>query len=304
MSDRPSLRSSIPIAANGARGKIAGVNRFAQLARLAHALPFVLALEGASGTCASAAPAASAPPPSPSAAASGAAVGDDAAALARLDWLYQRRDDPATFAEAHRLAGAAITKAPSSYEVLWRAARETFSETDQPNRSADERSRLGKAAYDLALRAIAANPNRVEGHYWATLGIGRHAETMGVMRALANGIEGKFTGPLERATALDVRYDHGNIPVVWAAYYLELPWPKRDRAKAAAKLRQALEINPASLRARLYQARLALSEDHPAEARALLDGIAAARVGRYDPPEERAVKKEAAELAATVPRSP
>jgi len=304
MSDRPSLRSSIPIAANGARGKIAGVNRFAQLARLAHALLFVLALEGASGTCASAAPAASAPPPSPSAAASGAAVGDDAAALARLDWLYQRREDPATFEEAHRLAVAAVTKAPSSYEVLWRAARETFSETDQPSRSADERSRLGKAAHDLAARAIAVNPNGVEGHYWAALGIGRHAETMGVVRALANGIEGKFTRPLERATALDVRYDHGNIPVVWAAYYLELPWPKRDRAKAAAKLRQALEINPANLRARLYQARLALSQDQPAEARAILDGIAAAPVGRYDPPEERAVKKEAAELAATVPRSP
>jgi hypothetical protein len=191
-----------------------------------------------------------------------------------------------------------------SYEALWRAARETFSETDQPHRSADERSRLGKAAYDLAERAIAVNPNGVAGYYWATLGIGRHAETMGVVRALANGIEGKFLRPLERATALDVRYDHGNIPVVWAAYYLELPWPKRDRAKAAAKLRQALEINPANLRARLYQAQLALAEDHPADARALLDGIAAALVGRYDAPEERAVKKEAAALAATVPRAP
>ena len=51
---------------------------------------------------------------------------------------------------------------------------------------------------------------------------------MGVLRALANGIESKFRQPLERATAIDVRYDHGSIPVVWAAYYLELPWPKRD----------------------------------------------------------------------------
>jgi tetratricopeptide (TPR) repeat protein len=246
------------------------------------------------------------PAPSPPPASSGPApvARDGATALSRLDWLYQRRDDPATFAEAHRLASEAVAAAPMSYEALWRAARETFSETDQPHRSPDERSRLGKAAYDLAERAIAVNPNGVAGYYWATLGIGRHAETMGVVRALANGIEGKFVRPLERATALDVRYDHGNIPVVWAAYYLELPWPKRDRAKAAAKLRQALEINPANLRARLYQAQLALAEDRPADARALLDGIAAAPVGRYDAPEERAVKKEAAALAATVPRAP
>ena len=261
------------------------------------ALLGVLAVDGGRPTLA--------PSPAPAMSdASRAARGDPADPLSRLDWLYQRRDDPGTFAEAHRLATAAVAAAPSSYEALWRAARETFSETDQPDRSADERSRLGKAAYDLAERAIAANPNGVAGYYWATLGIGRHAETMGVMRALANGIEGKFLRPLERATALDVRYDHGNIPVVWAAYYLELPWPKRDRAKAAAQLRQALEINPANLRARLYQARLALAEDHPAEARALLDRIAAAPIGRYDAPEERAVKKEGAALAATLAQSP
>ncbi len=119
-----------------------------------------------------------------------------------------------------------------------------------------------------------------------------------MVRALANGIEGKFKRPLERATALDVRYDHGNIPVVWAAYYLELPWPKRDRARAARELQRALRINPANLRARLYQARIAIDEDRPAEAKALLAEIAAAPVGRYDPPDERRVKKEAAALGA------
>jgi hypothetical protein len=146
----------------------------------------------------------------------------------------------------------------------------------------------------------AANPNGVEGYYWAALGIGSYAEGMGVVRALANGIQGKFLRPLERATALDERYDHGSIPAVWAAYYLELPWPKRDRDKAAEQCRRALAINPANLRARFYLARIANDENRPAEARALLAEIAAAPVGRYDPPEERRVKKEAAELAAKV----
>jgi hypothetical protein len=220
--------------------------------------------------------------------------------LARLDGLHARRDDRAAVAEAQRLAGAALAESPGDYGVLWRAARATFDESEETDRSTDERSRLGKQAYDLAERAIAANPNDVAGQYWAALSIGRYAEGIGVLRALASGIEDKFKRPLERATALDSRYDHGNIPVVWAAYYLELPWPKRDRAKAARELQRALAINPANLRARLYQARIAADEGRPAEAKALLGGIAAAPVGRYDAPEERRVKAEAAALSATI----
>jgi hypothetical protein len=220
--------------------------------------------------------------------------------VARLDALHARRDDPAALAEARRVAASALALAPGDYGVLWRASRVAFTESDQPGRPTDQRSRLGKQAYDLAERAIAAGANGVEGHYWAALGIGSYAEGMGVLRALANGIEGKFRRPLERATALDESYDHGSIPVVWAAYYLELPWPKRDRGKAAEELRRALAINPANLRARLYQSRIAADEDHPAVAKALLAEIAAAPVGRYDPPEERRVKQEATTLAATI----
>ena len=231
-----------------------------------------------------------------------AAAGGPAAGglLARLDSLHQRRDDPAALGEAHRLADAAVAATPTDYEVLWRAARVRFTESDRPTCSEDERSRLGKEAYDLAERAIAANPNDVAGHYWAALSIGSAAAGMSVLRALASGIEGKFKRPLERATALDVRYDHGTIPVIWAAYYLELPWPKRDRAKAAQELKRALEINPANLRARFYQARIAADEGRAAEAKALLAAIASATVGSYDPPEERRVQREAAEMAKTL----
>lgn len=234
----------------------------------------------------------------PAASAGNPDVGMTAEWLARLDQLHQRRDDPAARREAQRVVSAALAAAPADYEVLWRAARARFTDSDLPTRSPEERSRLGKEAYDLAERAIAANPDGVAGHYWAALGIGSYAEGMGVLRALANGIEGKFKRPLERATALDLTYDHGNIPAIWAAYYLELPWPKRDRARAAQEAQRALTINPANLRARLYLARIAADEGRPAEASALLAAIAAAPVGRYDPPEERRVKAEAAALAA------
>ncbi|HVR63923.1 MAG TPA: hypothetical protein VMU50_18605, partial [Polyangia bacterium] len=208
---------------------------------------------------------------------------------------------PAARAEARRIADAAVAEAPGDYGVLWRAARVAFSESDDPARAKDQRARLGKQGYDLALRAIAANPDGVAGHYWAALSIGSYADQIGVLTALANGVESKFKRPLERAAQLDITYDHGSIPVVWAAYYIEAPWPRRDRAKAAAELRRALGINPANLRARLYQARIAVDEDRPGDARALLREIAAAPADRYDPPEERRVQREAAALAAKLP---
>jgi tetratricopeptide (TPR) repeat protein len=223
-----------------------------------------------------------------------------AAGMARLDALHARRDQPGAIAEARRIADGAISAAPADYGVLWRAARAAFDDSDDLGRSPDERSRIAKQAYDLAERAIAINPNDAAAQYWAALAIGNYAESMGVVRALANGIEGKFKRPLERATALDERYDYGNVPVVWAAYYLELPWPKRDRARAARELEHALAINPANLRARYYKARIAVDEGRPAEAKALLAEIAAAPVGRYDAPDERRVKQDAAKLAASL----
>jgi hypothetical protein len=221
-----------------------------------------------------------------------------AGAVATLDALHARRDDPGALRQARRLADEAVAHAPNDYGTLWRAARVLWTESDDKRRPESDRSALAKQAYDLAQRAIAVNPNDAAAQYWAALSIGNYGATMGVLRALTNGIEGKFKRPLERATALDVTFDHGAIPVVWAAYYLELPWPKRDRGKAAQELKQALQINPDNLRARLYQARIAADEGHKDEARALLAAIAAAPVGRYDAPEERAVKREAAAMAA------
>jgi tetratricopeptide (TPR) repeat protein len=226
------------------------------------------------------------------------ATGKAEGTWARLDRLHERRDQPAALEEARALADAALVAAPTDAELLWRAARVTFTQSEEPTRAPAERSQLGKLAWDLAERAIAIDPRSAGGHYWAALAIGSYAEGIGILTALATGIEGKFKGHLQRATELDPGYDHGNIPVVWAAYHLEVPWPKRDRKQAEVDLQQALRINPDSLRARLYLARVLFDTGRPAEARTRLGEIASAPIGRYDAPEERRVKREATELGA------
>ena len=59
---------------------------------------------------------------------------------------------------------------------------------------------------------------------------------------------------VKRAEELDGHYQQGGIPTAWGRFYDKLPWPKRDRKKAQQYEREAMKINPASLRARVFLA--------------------------------------------------
>lgn len=240
------------------------------------------------------------PPAAPVPATPPAAVADSAVAapatapiptlVARLDDLHRRRDDRAAWAEEQRLVQTALQRAPQNYGVLWRAARFYFWLSDDPGQSNDQRSKYGKEGWDLAERAVAVNPNDVAGHYWAAVCMGNYALGLGVVKALAKGMEGKFREQLGRAEKLNYSYQHGAVEIAWGRFFDKLPWPKRDRKKAEEHLRRAIQINPYSLRARVYLAASYLDDDRAPEAKRLLDEVAGAPGNRYDPPEERRAK--------------
>ena len=221
--------------------------------------------------------------------------------LERIDELHKHRDDEKAWAEEQALVKDALARAPQDYGVLWRAARSSFWLADDPGRSGDERSRFGKEGWDLAERAVTSDPNRVEGQYWAAVCMGDYALGLGVVKALAKGMEGKFRARLGRAEQLDRRYERGAIDTAWGRFFDKLPWPKRDRDEAERHYKRALEVNPLSLRARVYLAGTYLDEDRAAEAKRLLNEVAAApAAGRYDPPEERRAKAIGAGLMPRV----
>jgi hypothetical protein len=221
--------------------------------------------------------------------------------LARVDLLHRRRDERAALAEEHQLVDATVARAGTDYGVLWRAARFYFWLSDDPSVPAEQRSKLGKMGWDLAERAIAANPNQADGYYWAAVNMGNYALGLGVVKALTMGMEAKFKDRLTRAGRLAPAYQYGGVDVAWGRFYEKLPWPKRDRKKAEEHLRLALtQANGANLRARVYLADTLAQNDRAAEAKKLLDGVAAAVPGRYDVPEERRAKALGAGLLAGV----
>jgi tetratricopeptide (TPR) repeat protein len=212
------------------------------------------------------------------------------AALARVDDLHRRRDERAAWNEEQRLVQALLARAPDDYGVLWRAARFYFWASDDPGLAREQRSRWGKDGWDLAEKAIAINPNDVAGYYWAAVCMGNYALGLGVVKALSQGMEGKFRDRLGHAGTLNDGYESGAVETAWGRFYDKLPWPKRDRKKAEEHLRRAMEINPAALRARVYLASSLVDGNRPEEAKRLLDEVAAAQPGKYDAPEERRAK--------------
>jgi tetratricopeptide (TPR) repeat protein len=213
-----------------------------------------------------------------------------AAAESRVEELWSRRDQPGVMAEAKKILDDGLAKWPNEYGLLWRAAYWYLWESDAPGRSNDQKSKIAKQGFDLAERAVAANPNDVHGHFMSATTLGTYALGIGVVKALTQGIEGRFRKQLAEAERFDPKFGFGAIPLTWGRYYAELPWPKRDRKKAEAFYRQAMVVNPANLRARVFLAELYLQMDRAADAKKLLDEVQAAPGNKYDPPEERRAK--------------
>jgi len=207
--------------------------------------------------------------------------------LAQADAAYARRDEPGALDAIREKLGEAERLAPGDYEVLWRQARLQFWISDDPELADKEKSRVGKTGWELAERAIEKDPSRVEGWHHAAAGMGNYSLGIGILKALAQGIEGKFKDRLSHAEKIEPGYEGGAIYTAWGRFWFKLPWPKYDERKSRLNLEEALRRNPDNVRARVYLADLHLEEDRPAEARAELEKAIANPPGRYDAPEER-----------------
>ncbi len=216
--------------------------------------------------------------------------------LAEADALWPERDGPGKMDEMKKKLDEAEKRAPADYGVLWRVSRWYYWVSDDLKLPEEEKSRLGKIGWDYGDKATEANPQGVEGWFYATAGVGNYSLGMGVVKALLKGMEGKFVDRLKRAEQIDPGFDAGAIDVTWGRYYYELPWPKYDGEKCEKWLRKALRKNLKNVRAKVYLAELFIKEDYLSHARKQLEEALAIVPGAYDAPEERRYQVRAREL--------
>ena len=132
-------------------------------------------------------------------------------AIARADADWPTRDQPGKLEAMRASLEAAERAAPDDYGVLWRLSRLYFWLSDDPALSDDEKSKLGKKGWELGDRATAANPKGVEGWFYAAGGMGNYSLGIGILKALGEGIEGKFKDRLSRAEKFDPKFFDGGI---------------------------------------------------------------------------------------------
>jgi tetratricopeptide (TPR) repeat protein len=228
----------------------------------------------------------------------GAEGGDVQTLLVDADALWERRDEPGQLDALRERLEQAERVAPEDYDVLWRLSRLYFWLSDDPALPDEAKSRIGKTSWEYGDRASAANPRRVEGWYFAAVGMGNYSLGIGVLKALAQGIEGKFKERLSRAQAIEAGFFGGGIPNAWGRFYFKLPWPKYDARKSEKWLRESIRVNPSNVRGRVFLAELYEKENRPEDARKLLEEALAHPPGAYDAPEERRAQALARDMVA------
>lgn len=141
----------------------------------------------------------------------------------------------------------------SDFDVNWRIARAYFWWSDWQN-DEDTKVRLGKKGMAYGEKAIAAEPSRVEGHYFYALGVGEYSKGISIIKAITQGMEKKFKKHAEKAIEIDASFDGGGPMNALGRFYYELPWPKRDLKESRKILEKNLESFPNSHRTRYYLA--------------------------------------------------
>jgi len=218
-----------------------------------------------------------------------AASAENSDPLAQVDELYRHRDDPRSTDKADALLAQLLAQRPGDFEVLWRASRAAFWKSDGMPEKTAERAKVAKEAWQLAEKAIKAQPQRIEGHYYAGLSVGSYAIGVGIFRGLREGLEPKFQRHLDAAIKTNLEFENRGALLARARAYAVMPWPKRDLPKAEVMMTQIVERHPVNLRAWLFLAELQLKRENPTQARASLEKVLKGSE-EYDPPEARRVK--------------
>jgi tetratricopeptide (TPR) repeat protein len=205
----------------------------------------------------------------------------------RFDELWKTRDRDSALKEMRKLVDEQLASDPKSFEANWRLA--SLLNWEANGYEGDKKADLGHAAWEAGDRAIQAKPDDVRAQYQAGTGIGLYSEGVGILTALAQGLEGKFRDRMQAALRIDKDHLDGAPQVVWGRYFFKLPWPKRNVDESIRVLMEAVRTHPNNWRAKIYLADSLADDGKTEDARRWVQDVLDAR-GGDDPPEEKRLK--------------
>jgi uncharacterized membrane protein len=213
------------------------------------------------------------------------------------DALYKQRENIASAQQAEQIWAARLAKDPKEFESAWKLAKARY----WLGTHADEKSRKAYLEGGIAAgrAAIAAAPNRPEGHFWVAANMGALAESYGLRQGLK--YRGDIKDELETVLKLDPAFLQGSADRALGRWYYKVPGLfGGSKSNSEAHLRKALTYNPQSSATLYFLAETLIDEGKKDEARAVLQKLKEAPVDPDWAPEDREFKQKGLVLVKTL----
>ncbi len=209
------------------------------------------------------------------------------------DALYADRANLASARRAADIWAAALAADPRDFEAAWKLARADY--WLGGHAPEHERRAFLENGIEAGRKAVAAQPNRAEGHFWSAANMGTLAESYGLRQGL------KYRKPvkqeLETTLRLDPAFQQGSADRALGRWYFRVPGLLGgSRKQAEDHLRASLTYNPNSTASHFFLAELLLDAGRKGEARAELQKVLDAPPDPAWAPEDQDFKEKAKQL--------
>lgn len=188
---------------------------------------------------------------------------------------------------------SALAAGTNDYQWLWRAARIYYYVGDEAGKN--EKMAYFQKGINVALRAVSAEPNAVEGHFWLAANYGGYSELTGMLKALQT--VKKIRAEMETVLRLNDRYQDGGAYLALGEMDKELPRiVGGNLSRAITRLEQGLKVAPQNLEIKLALADAYLENGRKEDARRQLQEIISRPVNASRAKAERDVQDKARQM--------
>lgn len=216
------------------------------------------------------------------------------------DELYRHREDLASAKHAANIWAIRLKSDPKDFESAWKLARAHYWLGTNGLPEPERRAAL-EAGIAAGRAAVAAEPNRPEGHFWIAANMGNLAESFGMSQGIK--YRGAIRDELQTTLKLDPAFQQGSADRALGRWYYKVPGMfGGSKQKSEEHLRKALAYNPQSIITRLFLAETLLELDRKDDARKELDAAVAAPLDPEWTPEDRQFKEQAKQLLTKISR--
>ena len=185
----------------------------------------------------------------------------------------------------------------NDYQWLWRAARIYYYVGDEAGKN--EKMAYFQKGINIALRAVSAEPNAVEGHFWLAANYGGYSELTGMLKALQT--VKKIRAEMETVLRLNDRYQDGGAYLALGEMDKELPRiVGGNLSRAITRLEQGLKVVPHNLEIKLALAEAYLENGRKEDARRQLQEIISRPINVSRAKAERNVQDKARQMLAKI----